>query len=73
MNHSRHNSLLLKVGLLSASMLIGIQMSVSPAIPAMRQFYADLPREAVDSITTAQNFSGFAAILACPWAAAPRW
>lgn len=62
----RRNSLLLKVGLLSASMLIGVQMSISPAIPAMRAFFAELPREAVESITTVQNLSGFAFILACP-------
>ena len=66
----KNGSLLLKVGLLSASMLIGVQMSISPAIPAMREFFAGMPREAIESITTVQNFSGFVFILACPWISA---
>lgn len=66
----KNGSLLLKVGLLSASMLIGVQMSISPAIPAMREFFVGMPREAIESITTVQNFSGFVFILACPWISA---
>lgn len=66
----KNGSLLLKAGLLSASMLIGVQMSISPAIPAMREFFVGMPREAIESITTVQNFSGFVFILACPWISA---
>ncbi|MBR3160205.1 MAG: hypothetical protein IKF14_14060 [Atopobiaceae bacterium] len=66
MSTSKKNGLLLKAGLLSASMLIGVQMSISPAIPAMREFFVGMPREAIESITTVQNFSGFVFILACP-------
>ena len=70
MSTSKKNGLLLKAGLLSASMLIGVQMSISPAIPAMREFFVGMPREAIESITTVQNFSGFVFILACPWISA---
>ena len=66
----KNGNLLLKIGLLSASMLIGVQMSISPAIPAMREFFVGMPRETIESITTAQNFSGFVFILACPWISA---
>ncbi|MBR3325933.1 MAG: MFS transporter [Atopobiaceae bacterium] len=70
MSVEKRSNLLLKVGLLSASMLIGVQMSISPAIPAMREFFSGMSREAIESITTVQNFSGFVFILACPWISA---
>ena len=70
MSVEKRSDLLLKVGLLSASMLIGVQMSISPAIPAMREFFSGMSREAIESITTVQNFSGFVFILACPWISA---
>lgn len=57
---------LLKAGLLSISLVTGMQMAGLPAIPAMGEFFAGLPQAAIESLSTVQSLSAMVMVLASP-------